>query len=235
MYEELFSLFMSARDLYIKEVVENHMKPSCFIEMYCDSRKYIDCRKVRCRNVHQMNLGIVRRIFTNNSSPNDAMLLKTDFGEEDFRQILDNLLIESIPPSKEEPSLSFGCNFSEEQMTRITALADKCHLFCVYDTDELQKSLVSLFECKNGFRMEVNNIRMVAIFFDAFLCNNMICYGWQKIIASGGFLISHKTGQPISASSLSSALCKARAHKSPIGNYIQAVIRRISGQKTDER
>ena len=39
-----------------------------------------------------------------------------------------------IEDSRNDPPLSFGCNFSREQMTGIVACANAYHLFCVFHT-----------------------------------------------------------------------------------------------------
>ena len=70
------------------------------------------------------------------------------------------------------PPLSFGCSFTQEQMTGIVSCANTYHLFCV-STLRIE-DMEALFSCKEGFHIRVNNLRHVAIFFDALLENSFI-------------------------------------------------------------
>ena len=83
-----------------------------------------------------------------------------------------------------DPPLSFGCNFSREQMTGIVACANAYHLFCV-STLRIE-DMEALFACKKGFCIRVNNIRHVAVLFDALLENTFILPHWQSVLDKGG-------------------------------------------------
>lgn len=43
----------------------------------------------------------------------------------------------------------------------------------------------ALFACKDGFCIRVNNVRHVAIMFDALLENRFIQYHWQSVLEKG--------------------------------------------------
>lgn len=105
--------------------------------------------------------------------------------------------------TKEHP-LSFGCNFTPKQMIGITACANTYHLFCV--SEVCTEDMEALFSCKEGFYIRVNNLRHVAILFNALLENSFIQSRWQSVLDKGRFLQSKDGTRFISASNLSSAL-----------------------------
>ena len=71
------------------------------------------------------------------------------------------------------------------------------------------KDMQNLLYCEKGFCIQVNNIRLLAILFDALLGNRFIQLNWQSILSKGHFLRSKDGKRFISASSLSSALSAA--------------------------
>lgn len=75
------------------------------------------------------------------------------------------------------PPLSFGCNFTREQMAGIVSCANTYHLFCIPVRIE---DMEALFACKEGFYLRVNTVRYVAILFDALLENTFIQSHWQS-------------------------------------------------------
>ena len=103
--------------------------------------------------------------------------------------------------------LSLACNFTHKQMIGITACANTYHLFCVSVCIE---DMEALFSCKQGFYIRVNNIRHVAILFDALLEHSFIQTRWQVVLGSGHFLQTKDGKGFVSASSLSSALSAMR-------------------------
>ncbi len=123
------------------------------------------------------------------------------------------------------PPLSFGCNFTQEQMTGIVSCANTYHLFCVsmlYVAD-----MEALFSCKEGFHIRVNNLRHVVILFDALLENSLIQSRWQSVLDKGRFLQSKDGTRFISASSLSSALSVVRGNMTSVAYGIKRTIAQL--------
>ena len=110
-------------------------------------------------------------------------------------------------------------------MVRIADCANANHLFCVSVTTE---DIRALLECKNDYRITVANIRSVATMFDTLLENGMIGWNWKSAMASGGHLLSKKTGKPISATTLSSALSEIKKRPTPVCKRIVSEIREIA-------
>lgn len=108
---------------------------------------------------------------------------------------------EGLPPS-------FGCNFTRKQMIGITDCADAYHLFCV--SPLRIEEMEALFACKEGFHLRVNNIRHVAILFDALLEHSFIQANWQAVLSKGRFRQTKDSKGFVSASSLSFALSAMR-------------------------
>ena len=123
------------------------------------------------------------------------------------------------------PPLSFGCNFTQEQMTGIVSCANTYHLFCV---SMLRiEDMEALFSCKEGFHIRVNNLRHVVILFDALLENSLIQYRWQSVLDKGQFLQSKDGSRFITASNLSSALSAVRKNMTSVAYGIKRVIKEL--------
>lgn len=127
-------------------------------------------------------------------------------------------LVKSLP-------LSFGYNFTQEQMTSIVSCANTYHLFCV---SMLRiEDMEALFSCKEGFHIRVNNLRHVAILFDALLENSFIQFRWQSVLDKGRFLQSKDGTRFITASNLSSALSAVRKNMTSVTYGIKRVIKEL--------
>lgn len=123
------------------------------------------------------------------------------------------------------PPPSLGCNITAEQMACITACADTYHLFCV--STLTIKDMQNLLYCEQGFCIQVNNIRLLAILFDALLENRFIQLNWQSILSKGHFLRSKDGKRFVSASSLSSALSAAKNNMTSAAYNIRETIERL--------
>lgn len=115
--------------------------------------------------------------------------------------------------------------FSREQMTGIVACANAYHLFCV-STLRIE-DMEALFACKENFCIRVNNIRHVAVLFDALLENTFILPHWQSVLDKGRFLLSKDGTRYVTASSLSSALSAARNNITSANLGIRKAISRL--------
>lgn len=123
------------------------------------------------------------------------------------------------------PPLSFGCNFTQEQMTGIVSCANTYHLFCV--SMLRVEDMEALFSCKEGFHIRVNNLRHVVILFDALLENSLIQSRWQSVLDKGRFLQSKDGSRFITASNLSSALSAVRKNMTSVAYGIKRVIKEL--------
>ena len=115
-------------------------------------------------------------------------------------------------------------------MVRIADCANTNHLFCVSVATE---DIRALLECRNGYRVTVVNIRSFAILFDALLEHGMIDWNWKAVMANGEHLLSKKTGKPISATTLSSALSEIKKRPTPASKRIVDEIREIAMMQED--
>ena len=94
-------------------------------------------------------------------------------------------------------------------MTGIVACANRYHLFCV-STLRIEDMEALFSPARRVFCIRVNNIRHVAVLFDALLENTFILPHWQSVLDKGRFLLSKDGTRYVTASSLSSALSAAR-------------------------
>ena len=230
--EELFALLSEARVIYLQDVIADGKRYNRYVNDFVNSHRYINCNDAVCRNCHEMNIhivkgllhdcaGLVKKFFTADTfSFEDCMRLKWKY---DF--------YESSPGSPgadnpaHTPPLSFGCNFSREQMKGIAACATAFHLFCV-STLRIE-DMEALFSCKEGFHIRVNNLRHVTIFFDALLENSFIQSRWQSVLDKGRFLQSKDGSRFITASNLSSALSAVRKNMTSVAYGIKRVIKEL--------
>ena len=234
-YDELFGLLSSMRKLYVEKVVNGNMKQARFIELFCDSHHYIGCKLPSCNNVHRMNMGIVRNLYTHEKGMLDMYLYKDSFTKEDFHELIHQHLTTSTESqSQAATSLSFGGKFTYGQLDCLAKIARDNHLFNLSSDTEVRAVMDALLHCKTGFSVKVKNLRNVAVFFDGLLINNLICYNWQSVIEKGRFLISPKTSKSVAASDLSSALYKARTSSTVAKNNIRNDIKQMKkGHTTD--
>lgn len=176
-----------------------------------------------------MNIHIVKGLLNDCPYLIQQLFVATDFSFEECME-LKRMYDISMPPHfvmyREDGSagvqpLSFGCNFTHKQMISITACANTYHLFCVSVCIE---DMEALFACKEGFCIRVNNIRHVAIMFDALLEHSFIQAQWQAVLDSGRFLQTKDGKGFVSASSLSSALSAMRNNMTSVAYNIRRAI-----------
>lgn len=228
--EELFTLLSEARVIYLQDVIKSGKRYDRYVDDFVNSRRYINCNDAVCRNCHEVNIhivkgllhdraGLVRKFFTADTfSFEDCMRLKWKY----------NFYESSSPgsPGADNPArvppLSFGCSFSGEQMKGIVACATAFHLFCV--STLRVEDMEALFSCREDFSIRVNNVRHVAVMFDALLENRLIEPYWQSVLDKGRFLVSKDGRSYVSASSLSTALSVARIKKTAAANGIRKAI-----------
>ena len=89
------------------------------------------------------------------------------------------------------------------------------------------EDMEALFTCKEGFRIRVNNIRHVAVLFDALLERSCIQAHWQSVLERGKFLVSKDGKRIVTASSLSTALSAARIRPTSVVYAIRTMIGRL--------
>ena len=164
---------------------------------------------------------VCKKKFTTESfSLDDCMELKRMYDTSEI-----NSPACDADPMATATSLSFECNFSKEQMAGIVSYANTYHLFCVPTVR--MEDMETLFACKEGFQIRVNNIRHVAVLFDALLERSYIQAHWQSVLERGKFLVSKDGKRFVTASSLSTALSAARIRPTSVVYAIRTMIGRL--------
>ena len=203
---------------------------------FINSHRYINCDSVVCRNCHEMNIHIVKGLLTECTHLIHPLFTASDFSFEkcmelrrqyDRSEPLPTPVAHRTDKVADAPPLSFGCNFTQEQMTGIVSCANTYHLFCV--STLCIEDMEALFACQDGFCIGVNNIRRVAVLFDALLENSLIQPYWQSVLDKGKFLLSKDGRRFVSASSLSSALSIARSNMDSISYSIRKAVSQLKG------
>lgn len=198
---------------------------------FINSHRYINCDSTICRNCHEMNIHIVKGLLTECAHLIQPLFTASDFSFDECMELRRQYdRSEPLPPPVvhrndslvKAPPLSFGCNFTQEQMTGIVSCANTYHLFCVSTLGV--EDMEALFSCKEGFHIRVNNLRHVAILFDALLENSFIQSRWQSVLDKGQFLQSKDCTRFITASNLSSALSAVRNNKTAVSYSIRRAI-----------
>ena len=202
---------------------------------FVNSHRYIDCDKAVCRNCHEMNIHIVKGLLTDCARLVNPLFTADSFSFEECLELKRMYDTSGSLPATDrqrvnepiyDPPLSFGCNFSREQMAGIVSCANTYHLFCFSVCVE---DMEALFACKEGFCIRVNNLRHVVVLFDALLENSLIQSRWQAVLDKGRFLQSKDGGRFVSASSLSSALSAVRNNMTSVSFGIRQAINRLKG------
>lgn len=207
---------------------------SRYVDDFINSHRYINCNSAICRNCHEMNIHIVKGLLTECVHLIQPLFTASDFSFEkcmelrrryDRSELLPTPVVHRTDKVTDAPPLSFGCNFTQEQMTGIVSCANTYHLFCV---SMLRiEDMEALFSCKEGFHIRVNNLRHVVILFDALLENSFIQSRWQSVLDKGRFLQSKDGSRFITASNLSSALSAVRNNKTAVAYGIKRVIKEL--------
>lgn len=228
---ELFALLASARKTYLRDVIDSGKLYHRFVDDFINSHRYIDCDNVVCRNCHEMIIHVVRSILYDYQDYVRQIFSAGAFSLEDsmeLKRVYDTSEINSpafaydADQMATATSLSFECNFSKEQMAGIVSCANTYHLFCVPTVR--MEDMETLFACKRGFQIRVNNIRHVAVLFDALLERSYIQAHWQSVLARGGFLLSKDGKRTVSATSLSSALSATRNKMTSVAYGIRKAV-----------
>ena len=228
---ELFALLASARETYLRDVIDSGKLYRRFVDDFINSHRYIDCDNVVCRNCHEMIIHVVRGILYDYQDYVRQIFSAGAFSLEDcmeMKRMYDTSEINSpafaydADPMATATSLSFECNFSKEQMAGLVSCANTYHLFCV--STVRMEDMEALFACKRGFQIRVNNIRHVAVLFDALLERSYIQAHWQSVLARGGFLLSKDGKRTVSATSLSSALSATRNKMTSVAYGIRKAV-----------
>ena len=229
----MFELLSEARELYLQDVIVGDKRYSRYVDDFINSHRYINCNSAICRNCHEMNIHIVKGLLNECAHLIQPLFAASDFSFEkcmELRRMYDRS--EPLPPPIahhtdgfiKAPPLSFGCNFTQEQMTGIVSCANTYHLFCVSVRIE---DMEALFACKKGFSIRVNNIRRVVILFDALLENSLIQSRWQNVLGKGAFLQSKDGTRSVSVSTLSSALSSIKNNMTSVAYGIRKTIDRL--------
>lgn len=229
---ELEALLSMARDLYSEEVSTGQKTYARFADDFFHSVQFTSCEGVPFKNLHNRNVHIVRGILLHEEQARRFLFAAT-FSHHDFLKLMawydhlgenppTSVPCENVPPNNTR-QLSLHCCLTQEQMVCIVKIANANHLFCVKEVTLTM--MKDLFSCKEGFRITVNNIARTATLFDALLDKGLIARNWQKTMEQGRFLISGKTGKPLSATTLSSALCGAHRSKSITHTLIRRELR----------
>ena len=207
---------------------------SRYVDDFINSHRYINCDNVICRNCHEMNIHIVKGLLTECAHLIQPLFTASDFSFEECMELrrqydrsepLPIPVVHRTDKVTDAPPLSFGCNFTQEQMTGIVSCANTYHLFCVSTLGV--EDMEALFSCKEGFHIRVNNLRHVAILFDALLENSFIQSRWQSVLDKGRLLQSKDGRRFITASNLSSALSAVRNNKTAVAYGIKRVIKEL--------
>jgi len=185
-----------------------------------------------------MNIHIVKGLLTDCAQLIQSLFTVSDFSFEgcmEVKRVYDT----SVPPhpiafpddgqAAEVQPLSFGCDFTRKQMTGITACANAYHLFCV--SPLRIEDMEALFACKEGFCIRVNNIRHVAILFDALLEHSLVQAQWQSVLDKGHFLQTKNGKGFVTAASLSSALSAMRNNMTSAAYGIRRAIGKLKEMK----
>lgn len=226
-------MLSKAREHYLQDVVADGKRYDRYVDDFVNSHRYIDCDHAVCRNCHEMNIHIIKGVLNECTNFVESLFTAASFSFEECMELKRMYDTSGTLPITGKyradelvnaPPLSFGCNFTREQMAGIVSCANTYRLFCMPACIE---DMEALFACKEGFRIRVNNIRHVVVLFDALLENSLILSRRQAVLAKGRFLQSKDGERFITASNLSSALSAVRNNKISVICGIKRAIKEL--------
>ncbi len=232
--EEFFTLLSAAREDYLYEVVQCGKQYNRYVDDFVNSHRFVACRKTVCRNCHEMNIHIVKVILTDYATQakqvfNSGLLtLETAMSLKKMYDSCESVPVPENSPGKQTKNpdtLSFGCTFTKEQLTAIAECAETYGLF--HHSPVTYEDMESLFSCKDGFSIRVNNIRNIAVLFDSLLENKFIIKNWQHVLEAKHLLLSKDGKKFVSSSNISSGLSAERRNMTSTAFAIQKAISRI--------
>ena len=180
-----------------------------------------------------MNLHIIKGLFDDCPSLINQFFVSESFSLKDsieLKRLYDTIeypqSIAAKLPIRGVTALSFGCTLSHKQLAAISELANTYDLFSASEVSE--QDMANLFDCKLGFNIRVNNLRRIAILFDALLNSGMVQWDWQSILERGKFLMKKSGDGHVTASSLSSALSASRRAPTSANEAIRKAVYKLS-------
>lgn len=230
---ELYELFLEARDSYLGEVVRKLVRLDYFIDLFLSSHYYIDCEHAKCRNAHRRNLTLIRQLFTDSFYLVEPLLVKSSVSQVELNALVCKHLTSAVfSPMK--ASYSLGCSFSDRQIEQLACISETYQIFNTMEGGDIRDALRSLFSCQIGFRLQVYHVRRAVVLFDALLDCNMISRNWQNVLDKGHFLVSPQGGQWIKKNSLSSSLNKAKASSAAEFENIRKAVYEMKKEELSE-
>lgn len=200
-----------------------------FANDFVNSRRFIGCERAICRNCHEMNIHIVKGLFDDCPALAKSFFEASSFSFEasvELKRLYDtaNFTAPNILSSNAHKGcspLSFGCAFTHNQLERIADCANRYALFC---PEIAADDMDALFCCQSGFYLRVNNIRRVAILFDALHRRNFIRWNWQTVLSKRKLLLKKDGSKFLNTSNLSTAVSDTRGSDDPIAFGIRRAV-----------
>ena len=172
--------------------------------------------------------GLVNQYFISETfSFRDCMDMKRLYDTVEFPQS-----IAAKMPGQNHSFFSFGCDFTHRQLKALAVCADTYALFNVQEVTA--QDMEDLFACKPGFHIRVNNLRRIAVLFDALLENNLVQWNWQSILWHNKLLIAKRGNGYVSQSSLSTALSASRECPTSASEGIRKAVAMLSNKNTGQ-
>lgn len=212
-YCELYELFEIARKQYRLDVIENHMKPECFIELFENTYHYIDCNLSQCKNARLMILCIIKELFVD-TKVQSVIMSKDYFSRQDVVDLyIKHVTLDSSNTRKDAKFPTFGCNLSKEQIEVLVEIVQTQDIFLFPEGCNVRNVLSSFFNCCPKMFIYVKNVRNTAILLDAMAQCRLINNNWQHVVEEGKLLKKGLKNEPdkcITATCLSSSLSRTR-------------------------
>lgn len=136
--EEFFALLSKAREHYLQNVIAEGKRYDRCVDDFVNSHRYIDCDHAVCRNCHEMNIHIIKGVLSDYASLVKPLFTAAPFSFEEcmeLKRMYDTSGTQLITGKYRAdepinaPPLSFGCNFTREQMAGIVSCANTYHFF----------------------------------------------------------------------------------------------------------
>lgn len=234
---ELWMIYKDAHELYQSEVIRDGKLYHRYVSDFLNSHTYTDRVDAAGMNEHKKNFYIMEELLTVRQDlvhkyfvkahlcDSDYSIMHHEFNTTQQSSNSEKSIVLASFPARSAPDRDFQCCFNSEQISLITHIANKVHLF---NPNVSEKEIEALFTCCLEHPLKSACNRRVAFFFDNLCKYKLISTRWQHVIDKNGLILSSANNAPLNNSKLSTALNEAKQNDGCVYRTIELRVQEIA-------